>query len=150
MAAGEDKGTITWTLEGTTCVYSAGTPLLLALRVSNPTASARDYQLIAALYDRGTGALIPDTAETLWVAGADRLSVEGNSYQDVEASIVLDRTDVILGITLFDIAEGGVDDLVSATMVSPVLVPAAEVPLAVMAGLMVGMAGGTALALARK
>lgn len=139
LVAGTQYGTIAWALDGTTQVYAAGQVISLDLRVSNPTGADRDYRLDAGLYDPDTGTLISGTEAIIQVAGADTFTVTANSYRDIAALVTLNRTDVVLGISLYDVAEAGVDDMVSAHMVSEVPSPISQMMPAMMTIVMVGL-----------
>lgn len=86
--------------------YQPGTPLGVRLRVANPTAADREYRLYLGLYDPQTGLLIQDTWSLIAVDGQEKFTVPAGSYVEMQGDITVDRTGVILGMALFDVATG--------------------------------------------
>ena len=139
-------GNIEWNLSGE-LEYQAGQAIPMVLKVTNPGAEAREYQLYLGLYDTETSELIPDTLEVINVNESDSFTVAGESYIQMEGEISLDRTDVILAILLYDVASDSIPGYVTVLLLSPSAgsdlssVLGGFVAVAVL-GMMIPMAGG--------
>lgn len=118
MAAGMDKGTLTCPLDGTTLVYQPYTIIAFDLHITNPTTATRTYRLSSAKYDPVTGGLILGSETALLVSGSEEFTVDAGTPLDVTILGYVDATDVLVGISLYDVAEAGVDDSITVALVS--------------------------------
>ena len=96
--------------------YQAGASLSLSMVVSNPTAVVREYQLYLGLYDPDTGQLIEGTGGLILVDEKETFSVAAGGYVELQGSLTLDYTNVILAISLYDVAEGALASQVATLL----------------------------------
>jgi hypothetical protein len=88
--------------------YQPGTALPMALRVANPTDAGREYRLYLGLYDPQTRQLIPGTLEVVPVDGQQSFIVPARSSVQLQGDVTLDRTNVILALSLYDVVADAV------------------------------------------
>ncbi len=99
--------------------YQAEQALPMVLRVTNPSAEAREYQLYLGLYDPETGELIPDTLQLLLVNEEESFIISGESYIEMEGDVAIDRTNVTLAILLYDVASETTLSYVATLLTAP-------------------------------
>jgi hypothetical protein len=140
-------GTIEWDQPARQS-YQAGQPLPIRLRVTNPTTGEREYQLYLGLYDPGTRQLIEGTLQVVAVDNQQSFTVPAQSYVAMEGEVTVDRTNVILALSLYDVAADGVVSQVATLLEGPAPPPSAGggleqlipiVGLGLVAGMMVPM-----------
>jgi len=111
-------GYIEWNLPGQ-LQYQPGEVIPMVLRVSNPSAEAREYQLYLGLFDPETRELIPDTMELIQVNGGNSFTVAGGSYIEMEGEVSVGQSNVILALLLYDVASDTVPSHLEASLVAP-------------------------------
>ena len=111
-------GHIEWNLPQT-LDYQPGQPILIVLRVTNPTPAAREYKLFKGLYDPQTKELIPETLGLITVDNRESFTVPGESWVQMEGEIVIDRSNVIFAIILYDVALNTPLTYVATHLVAP-------------------------------
>jgi hypothetical protein len=111
-------GYIEWNLPGQ-LQYQPGEAIPMVLRVSNPSAEAREYQLYLGLFDPETRELIPDTMELIQVNGGNSFTVAGGSYIEMEGEVAVGQSNVILALLLYDVASDTVPSHLEASLVAP-------------------------------
>lgn len=108
-------GTLEWD-QPARQAYRAGTPLPMQLRVTNPTEGDRAYRLYLGLYDPQTQQLLPDTLQAIPVDGQESFTIPAQSYVVLQGDVTVDRTGVILALSLYDVAADAVVSQVATVL----------------------------------
>ena len=98
-------GTLEWDLSERV-IHHAGGVLQVTLRIANPTAVSRLYQVYMALFDPTTGSVIDGTSGPISVEGVNSFEVDRDSEQTVVAPLKIDYSNVLLQAALYDVQSG--------------------------------------------
>lgn len=113
----EQTGQLTWNLPSEVD-YSAGSPLSLEVTVTNIISSERTFQLLMAYFDSQTGEQLAP-AVVMAANGADTFDVSAGSSIVLAGSLYVEKTNIILGVFLFDVGNEEVVDQVQTLLREP-------------------------------
>ncbi len=95
-------GSLEWSLPERVS-HRAGSVLTITFRITNPTPSARSYQIFLALFDPATGSVIAGSTGPISVDGTDTFEVAAESELTVVAPLRIDYSNALLQAALYDV-----------------------------------------------